>query len=170
MRLSTPLAWATLAFSLCACSLPPVGPAKAQETARDHNLNTRFGRLALAAEDVAPEERAAFASRHRGWGRWVRVVDEEAVGMQMPSKTEAVIHVNIAWFAPNDGDLHVTTVRQRWEERKTSWVLVGETAIDGDKRLFGEAPSVAPSQPKQRQFPTRHIGGSQSGPFARGDR
>ena len=140
-------------------------PARAQEAALEMNLNARFGRMELAAESVAPEAKEQFFHKRKGWGGKVRVADYEMTGLKMVGKKEedAEVFMRVAWYRIDEGDLRVTTVRQKWHSFKGSWKLVGEERLDGDAGLLGEY--VAPpktTQPtlgsKQAQFPTIHIG------------
>ena len=44
-----------------------MGAAKAQEVAHDFNLNTRFGRMELAAESIDPKSRERILASRRFW-------------------------------------------------------------------------------------------------------
>ena len=66
-----------LLFSLvlAGCLNQPTSGAMVQQTAQELNVNTRFGRLELAGENVAPSYRAQFAETRKDWGNAVRVAD-----------------------------------------------------------------------------------------------
>lgn len=169
-RTTTPLTLAAV-FSLALLGCP-IGhqspPARAQEAATELNVNTRFGRMELAAEKVAPEHREAFLLRRKAWGSTVRVADYELAGLQMKKgEADADVLVKVAWYRVDQGDLRVTVLRQKWHDFKGDWRLVDETRADGDVGLIGEpipASSVpspgdgAPSSKKGAQFPTIRLG------------
>lgn len=138
--------------------------AKAQEAANDLNLNTRFGRMEMASEKVAPKARDLFFERRRGWGGRIRVADFELAGMKMKGEEDAEMFVKVAWYLVDEGDLHVTTVKQSWHDFKGDWKLVEETRTDGDAGLLGEKiERVGPKGPRNVQFPTVRLGGGGEG-------
>jgi hypothetical protein len=154
---------------LCACPFGGLGgqtPAvKAQEAAQDLNLNTRFGRMELAAESVDGSARESFFEHRKAWGGKIRVADYEIQGMKMAKENDAAdVFVRIAWFRVDEGDLRVTTVQQKWKENnKGDWKLFSEQRTDGDIGVFGEgggAPSdqKAKEGPKNAHFPTIRLG------------
>src|SRR5690242_18084704 len=134
------------------CSLTPSSGARAQEAANDFNLNTRFGRMNLAVERVAPSDRDAFAKRHGGWGGKVRIADMEMAGINPKSESEAQVTVKVAWYRPEEQELRVTTLKQTWKAPKGEWMLTGEERLDGDLGLFGE-PVVVVAPPEPRKNP-----------------
>ncbi len=163
MRASLVVALAVSSLVLLGC---PVGhqspPARAQEAATELNLNTRFGRMELAAERVAPTARDAFLARRKAWGANVRVADYELAGFQMKGESDAEMLVKVAWYRIDQGDLRVTTLKQKWHDFKGDWRLVDESRADGDVGLMGEAaPPSDPSRAagaKRAQFPTIRLG------------
>ncbi len=164
-----------LASVLCAplllgCPMGHQSPqARAQEAVRELNVNTRFNRMQIAADGVAPEARPAFFERRKHWGGAIRIGDYELAGFKMDEKQENVdVYVKVAWYRADEGDLHVTTLKQRWTDKKGSWKLVDEYRADGEIGLIGE-PIVrvaAPEQPKNAQFPTIRLGDSGGDPGA----
>jgi hypothetical protein len=145
-------------------------PARAQEAALELNLNARFGRMELAAERVAPKARDQFFDRRKGWGNDIRVADYDLTGLKMQGEEDADTFVKVAWYRANEGDLRVTTLKQRWHDFKGDWKLTEEQRIDGDLGLLGEpraaaSPGATPAPPRRAQFPTIYLG-SGSGPSA----
>lgn len=148
---------ALMLFALFGC-LGQTPSAKMQETARDMNMNARFGRMELVVEQVDPTYRAEFVRRHKTWGSRVRVADAELVGMRYGEK-ESESMVSVSWYDVTEQELRGTTVRQKWKNHKGDWLLLTEERVDGDLGLFGE-PVIKP-EPKPRetaQFPTIRIG------------
>ena len=158
--LTAPLALA-FAASLFLLGCPhQSGPARAQEAATELNVNTRFGRLELAAEKVAPAAREAFLARRKAWGGNVRVADYELASFKMKGESDAEMVVKVAWYRIDEGDLRVTMLKQSWHDFKGDWRLVDEHRAEGDVGLIGEP---APNEParsvaKRAQFPTIRLG------------
>lgn len=141
----------------------PVGhqspPARAQEAATELNVNTRFGRMALAAEHVAPAAREAFLARRKAWGSDIRVADYELAGLKMNGDADAETFVKVAWYRVDQGDLRVTTIKQKWRDFKGTWQLVDESRADGDAGLIGDPVPTEPVRgPRNAQFPTVRLG------------
>jgi hypothetical protein len=148
---------------LTACPAPPTTGARIQEAASDLNTHSRFGRMELAMERVAPTMRDEFLQHRRAWGGEVRLADYELTGARLTAAEDADVTIKYSWYRPAEGDLRVTTVRQRWHDNKGEWQLVGEVRVDGDVGLLGERiDTEAPREPKAHaQFPTVRIGGAQ---------
>ncbi|MDB4934326.1 MAG: hypothetical protein JWP87_1298 [Labilithrix sp.] len=142
-------------------------PARAQEAALELNLNARFGRMEMAAEHISPKARDQFFERRRAWGGAVRVADYDLTGLKITGEDDAESYVKIAWYRANEGDLRVTTLKQKWHsDAKGDWKLTEEQRIDGDLGLLGEppaAPVAGPATPRRSQFPTIYLG-SGNGP------
>jgi hypothetical protein len=139
------------------------GVAKATVAMRDCNAHARFGRMVVAAEMVKPTEREKFMERRAQWGSGVQIADSEVLGMNMPSKEEAVSFVRVSWYRLSDGELRQTTIKQRWREVKDDWLLVSEERAGGEIGLLGEHVEVlAPHEARvNAQFPSVRIGGTE---------
>jgi len=165
--LATTLTASALALGSASVGCGLVGqskPAMAQEAALELNLNARFGRMELAAERVAPKARDQFFDRRRAWGGSVRIADYDMTGLKMKGEDDAETYVKIAWYRANEGDLRVTTLKQKWHsDAKGDWKLTEEQRLDGDLGLLGEPPvplAAVAEQPKRSQFPTIYLGGA----------
>lgn len=164
LRVLSAVSFASLALLGCP-AVHQTPAARAQEAANDMNVNARFGRMEIASEKVAPKAKDAFFERRRGWGNRVRIADYELAGMKMKGETDADMFVKVAWYLVDEGDLHVTTVKQSWHDFKGDWKLVEETRTDGDAGLLGETiERVAPKGPRNQQFPTIRLGGGENQP------
>lgn len=142
-----------------------MGAAKAQEVAHDFNLNTRFGRMELAAESIDPKVREKILQARRKWGGDVRLADMELAGMKSLDKSndDVDVSVRIAWFRPNEGDLKNTLLVQRWHGTRGDYKLVEERRVDGDVGLLGESTaSLAPTaeEAPPAHFPTVRLRGN----------
>jgi|GEM_PF-637127 len=169
MRTRHSFAFATAAAALLAslalgCGLAGQSkPAKAQEAALELNLNARFGRMEMAAEHISPKARDGFFERRRAWGGSVRVADYDLTGLKIIGEDDAESYVKIAWYRANEGDLRVTTVKQKWHsDAKGDWKLTEEQRVDGDVGLLGEPPAAptaaSTAAPRRSQFPTIYLG------------
>ena len=147
-----------LVFFLVGCNTSSV--AKATNAIRDNNAHARFGRMVVAAETVKPEIRDDYMQKRAQWGASVQIADSEVLGMNMPSKEEAVAFIRVSWYRLEDGELRLTTIKQRWREVKDDWMLVAEERAGGDIGLLGERVEVlAPKEPRvNAQFPSVRIG------------
>jgi hypothetical protein len=158
------LALATLSTLAVGCGLSGQSkPARAQEAALELNLNARFGRMEIADEHVAPKAHEKFFESRKGWGGSVRIADYDLTGLRMKGEDDCESFVKVAWYRANEGDLRVTTIRQKWHDFKGDWKLTEEERIDGDIGLLNEAPAIvaaASGTPTARhsQFPSVHLG------------
>ena len=149
-----------IAFAGTACAMPPGPLASAQEAAQELNLDARFGRTEIAMDHVAPSARDAFTAHHRAWGTGVRVADVELAGMRAHGDHDVEILVHVAWYRPEEQELHSTTLKQGWND-KNGWQLTTESRIDGDVGLIGEAIVFEAPPGGERppaQFPTVRLG------------
>lgn len=154
------LPFALMLMGCPAVHQPPA--ARAQDAAREMNLNTRFGRMELAAEFVAPKARETFFERRQGWGGAIRIADYELSGLRMHGDEEADVFVKVAWFRMSEQELRTSTLKQTWQAIKGEWKLVEESRSGGDIGLLGEhvaEPSKDAPAPKPKQFPTIRLSG-----------
>jgi hypothetical protein len=165
MRMRLTIAATLLSLSPLACGLGGQSkPARAQEAALELNMNARFGRMEIAAEHVAPKAHDQFFERRRGWGAAVRIADYDMTGLRMKGDDDAETFVKVAWYRANEGDLRVTTLKQKWHDFKGDWKLTEEERLDGDIGLLGEAPAPSAAAdgpapaPRRSQFPTVVLG------------
>jgi hypothetical protein len=149
-----------LGLGASACLMPPTGMALIQQTAQQFNFDTRFGRMEMAVEQISPKYLEEFQRRHRFWGSAVRVTDAEMMGARFKGDDDADVSVRVTWYRLEEGDLHMTVLKQRWHKHKMGWLLDGEERGDGDIGVLGEAVDVVmPDTPtKSAQFPTVRIG------------
>jgi hypothetical protein len=122
---------------LCACAALPQGPMeRLNGAASDLNVATRFGRMDIAAGNVAADSRADFGRRHKAWGRDVRVLDVELEGVQILPDGGAEVDVTISWHRVDETVIRTTAVAQRWVQDTNDWKLVDETIAGGSPGLF----------------------------------
>jgi hypothetical protein len=147
--------------TIAACAMPPTGVQRAQQTAQEFNLDSRFGRSDLVLSRVEADARDEYAAHHQAWGTTVRVADIEMAGMKPHGDADVDVFVHVAWYRMTEQELKQTTLKQHWHSKAEAWLLTSETRTDGDPGLLGE-PIVmqSPSEPRAMpQFPTIHLGG-----------
>jgi hypothetical protein len=131
-----------IVLGLPACgSLPQNGLARAQQSAQEFNMDSRFGRTEMVLERVAPAAREQYGVQHRAWGNDVHIADVEIAGLKAKDEHEVKVFVHVSWY-------------------RADWELVAEKRVDGDVGLLGEAiVYAAPDTPKRpAQFPTIRLG------------
>ena len=141
MKSKLVLATATPAFlALAACgALPTTGLANAQQTAQNFNMDARLGRTEFCLEHVEGKNKEKFTKVHTAWGKKLRIVDSEVTTFKMGKDDEtADVDVQVSWYRPEYGDLHVTVLHQKWKAVSGDWFLSSEDRIDGDTGLLGE--------------------------------
>jgi hypothetical protein len=146
---------------LSGCAPPQGSLASAQEAAQELNQDSRFGTSLVAMDHVAPEAKADYEAKHRGWGSAVRIADVEVAGMKKRGEHDVDVLVHVAWYTLSQQELRNTTLKQDWKE-KGGWNLVAEERVDGDFGLLGEPVVVAAPDVERppAQFPTVHLTGS----------
>jgi hypothetical protein len=147
--------------ALSGCAMPPTPVQRAQQTAQDFNLDSRFGRNDLAMVRVDPDLRDEYAAHHKAWGSAIRVADIEMAGMKPKNDDDVDVFIHVAWYRMNEQELKQTTLKQHWHSKSDSWILTSEARLDGDVGLLGEPVVVqAPDAPRgPAQFPTIRLQG-----------
>ena len=128
-----------LASVAAACGGMQSQAAKAQEAAQNLNMDARLGRLEFALEHVDLKAREKFTKIHTQWSGKIRIVDSEITSFKMNKDEDAAdVDVQVSWYKPETGDLHITVLRQKWHVVGGDWFLASEERTDGDMGLLGE--------------------------------
>jgi len=137
---------------------PQTPSAKANDAARELNVDSRFGDIASVVSMTSPAVREQFLSRRAEWGHLIRVVDVELASFEMTDIDHAKVMVDFSWTRVDEGTLHTTRVHQDWSDTDGSWQLVRERRASGDVGLFGERTTPLDVAPRPDvQFATRVI-------------
>ncbi len=140
------------------CLGPQTPSAKANDAARELNVESRFGDVAGVVPMTSPAVREQFLSRRAEWGHLIRVVDVELAGFTMIDTDHASVMVDFSWTRVDEGTLHTTRVHQDFSDSGGSWQLVRERRESGDVGLFGERTTPVETAPRPDvQFATRVI-------------
>jgi hypothetical protein len=152
-----------LGLGLGGCLLPPSAAERVTDAARELNLAARFGRMDLALGKTSPDARQTFLEHHRAWGRTLRVLDVELVGLDfIDSGQEALVEVDVAWTWVGDAVLHSTRLTQVWHREDGGWRMLREQRSGGELGLFGEAVDTSRPPPRDVHFATKVLGSSET--------
>jgi hypothetical protein len=155
MTLTRPAFLLVMAAALGGCFAPPSNSQKVTEAARELNVNSRFGRMDMAASYASPAARQAFLERRATWGNLVRVMDVELASLNMDEeRKEALVEVVVSWMRVDESHLRATRVAQVWREKNGDWMLTREKRVAGDVGLFGEHVEVQRAPTRDVQYPT----------------
>lgn len=127
---------------LVACGATAPSTVRARDSIREFNTQTRFGRIELAAQNVAPEYQHAYAEHRRQWNALYHVTDVTLSELREvpgdPPRMDAVAQV--AWYRSDVNEVDGTTVAQTWTARGGSYVLTEEHVLGGNPALFDPTP------------------------------
>lgn len=101
------------------------------------NDESRWDRLDLAVQRVAPRYRAAFMGSRHQWGRRIAIADTEVSALVVAEDlASATSSVEISWIDQGSMELRSTVLRQRWIRTDNGFLLEDETVIGGDEALL----------------------------------
>ena len=128
-----------------ACGATAPNTARARDSIREFNTQTRFGRIEIAAENVAPEYQHDYAEHRRQWNALYHVTDVTLAELKeaprvsgKPSQLIAIAQV--AWYRSDVGEVDGTSVSQTWTARGASYFLTEEHVVGGNPALFDPTP------------------------------
>ena len=94
---------------------------------------------------VAPEARGAYIEAHESLADQIDVTDVEVTRrVAAPDGKTTTIVVSLSWLAKNDPVVKKTVLEQRWELRRSSWLIAKERRLRGDP---------LPAPPRRRRAP-----------------
>src|SRR5690348_5365594 len=120
-----------LAVTLSGCFLQNINATeRLQDQVYAFNDETRWGRVDLAAQRVAPDYRQSFLQTHHGWGTEIQISDAELTNLQIANDSEsATALVFVSWYDMQTMEVHGTTLRQRWTKSAGPYQLAGEDIV-----------------------------------------
>lgn len=124
----------------------------AEERLRDSvvglNDETRWNRLDLAAQRVAPAFIGRFRATHHSWHRELQIADSEIVNVEIgEGREEATSFVTVRWYDQRTMLLSETTLKQKWRRALNGFVMIDEDVADGNPRLL-ELPEAFRTEPE----------------------
>src|SRR5512145_3306876 len=100
LRLGTTLVAAVLC---CGCFAPPTNRQKVTDAARELNVNSRFGRMEMAASYAAPLARKEFLEKRMSWGTLIRVIDIELADLTIDEERgQALVEIDVSWMRSDE--------------------------------------------------------------------
>lgn len=134
----------TLLVLVNGCMLDNISPTrKLNESIRDMNDASRWGRIDLAVQFVEPTYQASFLKARYRWGRQFRIADTELVRLDIDSEQDhAVAFMAISWYSVDQMTLHNTVVRQVWKECDGHYLMIAEAVFEGDALLMQGPPTA----------------------------
>lgn len=101
------------------------------------NDETRWARVDLAADRVAPAYRNTFLASRRAWGRDIQIADSELTNVALAAGDEtATSLVTIAWYDLGTMEVRSSTVVQHWIKTDNGYLLDQEQVTDGDEAIL----------------------------------
>lgn len=131
-----------LIFLASGCLLDNISPTrKLNDSIRDLNDASRWGRIDLAVQYVEPTYQTTFLKARHRWGRQLRIADTELVRLDINSEQDqAIALMAISWYRMDQMTLRYTVVRQVWIENDGHYLLSAEAVSEGDALLM-QTPS-----------------------------
>jgi len=159
----------SIVATLAGC-MPNAG-ARLGETANDYLIHLRFGRVGVLPGYEKPEARAKLAELHAPLGRERQITDVDIVSLTTKDDAGTVV-AQVAWYAPGESILRVSSVEQHWVKGGGgTWLVEDESVVGGDPGFFlkkreaaegaargDEKPAPSKELGKGAHFPTVRIG------------
>lgn len=102
-----------------------------------YNDETRWARIDLAADRVAPAYRATFAVSHARWGSEIQIADTDLTRVQLAGDEETAMSlVTVSWYDSATMLVRGSVLRQRWVSTPNGFLLTGEEVVGGDETLL----------------------------------
>lgn len=147
-------------FAISACVVVGCGGPQASDplgdAIRSYNDGVRWGRYEVAANHIAPKERAQFVDDADERAKDLRITQYDVVQVERRGKSAATVHVKVEWYKESEGTLHETHAKQTWEKHGGAWIMVQEARLRGfempglPEPPSSEQPAVSePSAPSE---------------------
>ena len=132
------LACALVSSVLAGCLFQNLSPTQGlSDQVYGLNDESRWDRLDLAVQRVAPRYRAAFMGSRHEWGRDIAIADTEVSALVVADDlASATSSVEISWVDQGSMELRSTVLRQHWIRTDNGYLLDEETVTSGDEALL----------------------------------
>lgn len=112
------------------------------------NDETRWARIDLAADRVAPAYRQTFAVSHAGWGSDIQIADTDLTHVQLAEDQQSASSlVSVSWYDNATMIVRASVLRQHWVHTEGGFLLDGEEIVGGDETLL-RLPSREDGEPE----------------------
>ncbi len=134
------LSCAVVSLALAGCLFQNLSPTQGlSDQVYALNDESRWDRLDLAVQRVAPRYRATFMGSRHAWGDDIAIADTEVSALVVADDlASATSSVEISWVDQRSMTLRSTVLRQRWIRTDNGYLLEEETVTSGDESLLSE--------------------------------
>ena len=134
------LACALASLVLAGCLFQNLSPTQGlSDQVYALNDESRWDRLDLAVQRVAPRYRATFLGSRHARGDDLTIADTEVSALVVADDlASATSSVEISWVDQGSMTLRSTVLRQRWIRTANGYLLEEETVTSGDESLLSE--------------------------------
>jgi hypothetical protein len=137
------------AIATVACATGPDPRQALDDSVRLFNSDLRWQRDNQAAGHMAPVAQEPFLQSRDSIDKNFEIDDLEVVRVDAdPSGQSALARVDVSWDRKNEGIVHTSSLRERWDRQGDgSWIVGHIELTDGDPLplLEDAGPLVAPS-------------------------
>ena len=121
----------TLVLILAACGSAQKDQETLSESIRSFNDGVRWGRFAMAASRLPPQQRGEFVDKMDERADDLKITDYEVVRVEPLSPKEAKVQVKLSWYKNSEGLLRETHAMQTWERVGKTWLMVDSARVRG---------------------------------------
>jgi hypothetical protein len=138
--------FAFLLLWLSSCIMQNMSPeTRLRDSVVELNEETRWGRMDVAKQRVAPGFREQFVLSHARWGSDIQIADSEILGVNADKDDGAATsRVAVRWYDQRTMLLSDTILRQTWQSQKQTYILMSESIESGHPGLLA-MPEIEPS-------------------------
>lgn len=137
MRVTPVLAFVAV-FALGGCIFDSLSSStRLTETVYSLNDETRWGRVDLASQRVAPAYRPMFIESHREWGHDVQIADTDPTNVVIADgEDSATATITVSWYDERTMNLYSSVVAQHFVRIDSEYYLDEERVVAGEERLL----------------------------------
>jgi hypothetical protein len=121
----------TLMLVLAACGSAQKDQETLSESIRSFNDGVRWGRFAMAASRLPPQQRGDFVDQMDERADDLKITDYEVVRVEPQGPKEAKVQVKLSWYKNSEGLLRETHAMQTWERVGKTWLMVDSARVRG---------------------------------------
>jgi hypothetical protein len=101
------------------------------DSIRQYNDGVRWGRYAVAAVHVPPQERSLFLDQADERAKDLKITDYEVVDVVTKGADAATVQIKVSWYRDSEGLMRETRAIQSWEKHGKTWWMVDEARVKG---------------------------------------
>jgi hypothetical protein len=101
--------------------------------AREFNDHIRWGRWAIAAQSLPPDEARLFLERVKLAGPELELGDQDTTSIQLTGEETATVTVKFDWYSKREMIVRSSTIEQRWKVQDGRWKVIDQRRVAGDR-------------------------------------